>query len=153
VTRRDAYSPEEIAYSDRARAATRRFVEQHGVDMPRGTYEPGDPGECWTNAWRGEGSYVEGIVYAEDGTYGGTHAWNLSPLGTVIERTPAYEKVGRYVGIVIDRRGALAAPTLRWTGWRVSILEAALVSTTPAQVLGMLRSLHRPSRAERRRKR
>jgi hypothetical protein len=132
-------TPEEYRVSEEARRRLTAFVIRHGVEMRRSSVPfDGEPGECWTNAWRGEGAYVEGVVYAENGAFGGTHAWNLDALGMVVERTPRYGKVDRYVGVVIPRDGWLAAPTRAWTGLRESILERALLHLPDAEVMKML---------------
>lgn len=110
-----------------ARAALQGLALRHGAAWERATtIAPfGAKGECWSNAWHGEGDYVEGAVsrLAPDGTVQvGTHAWNVVD-GQVVERTPTYEQAFGYVGIVIDR-DKHRAKTADWGLTRSSVTEA-----------------------------
>lgn len=116
------------------------FVLNYGTEMTRGAAPcDGTDSECWTNAWTQRGVlYCEGAVQWPTGKWT-THAWTLSPFGTVVEHTPGYDKVVRYRGFIIDRDGPAALASLAWKGWRSSIIEAALANVDPETLLPLLR--------------
>lgn len=111
-----------------ARGALTGLAQRHGHHWPSaGVVDAtGARGECWSNAWHGEGAYVEGIVSRRlpDGAVQvGTHAWNVDALGRVVERTPTYGEAFDYRGVIIDR-DVHQARTGDWGQERSSLAEA-----------------------------